>query len=418
MKDKVTSADDPEMIDKGSKTALTQILDRAIETSNERAFANVCDGNFRGANGGLMTAQRQLEGMVRAINGMTPSNIRDDFAEELLFNANETINDIDYALGNDKESIVPCEELSAESADKSKKKDLDRIRIATEETTTENSGGRGDQIEETLPSEDTVTSPSDVDLEKNSKSSSSSSGDTTKPQIVSGIFSSTGLAETLTPDSDNTTPTIFETGKEIDFEFEFYENSGTGIEHFELVTKIPEHKTIYDSELWIEYNKGQKTIINNPEGLWSSASISVKGDGLNPKVTVSMVFDKPMDTSDLILRVWDAKRNSIDIEFENVIKVIESPASEIIVTPELKIDPEPELEIDPEPIFSWERFDEWAGYSESDLTDEEFLKHLEIDGDNIPVWIKQNNAKWVKQGLISQDELVIALENLKNRGII
>jgi len=131
-----------------------------------------------------------------------------------------------------------------------------------------------------------------------------------------------------------------------------------------------------------------------------------------------MVFDKPMDTSDVILRVWDAKRNSIDIEFENVIKVIESPASEIIVTPELEIDPEPILEIDPEPVFSWERFNEWAGYSGSNLTDEEFLKHLEIDGNNIPSWIKQNNAKWVKQGLISQDELVIALENLENRGII
>jgi len=139
-----------------------------------------------------------------------------------------------------------------------------------------------------------------------------------------------------------------------------------------------------------------------------------------------MVFDKPMDTSDIILRVWDAKRNSIDIEFEDVIKVIESPASEIILKPELEIDPEPTLEIDPEPtleidpepIFSWERFNEWAGYSESNLTDEEFLKHLEIDGNNIPSWIKQNNAKWVKQGLISQDELVIALENLENRGII
>ena len=131
-----------------------------------------------------------------------------------------------------------------------------------------------------------------------------------------------------------------------------------------------------------------------------------------------MVFDKPMDTSDVILRVWDTKRNSIDIEFENVIKVIESPKSEIILKPEFEIEPESILEIDPESIFSWERFDEWAGYSESNLTDEEFLKHLEIDGNNIPSWIKQNNAKWVKQGLISQDELVIALENLENRGII
>ncbi len=404
MKEKVTNATVPEMIDKGSKTALTQILDRAIETAQERALKNVCDDNFRGTNGGLMTAQHQLEGLVRAINGMSPSNIRVEFAEELLSNADATINDIDDAVANGEESIVPCLDDFSKTTGNSKKNDLDRIRIATEETTTEDSA--------------TVPSPSDVDLEDISKSGSSSSGDTTEPQIVSGFFSSTGLAETLTPDSDKTTPTIFETGKEIDFEFEFYENSGTGIEHFELVTKIPEHKTIYDSELWIEYNKGQKPIIHNPEGFWSSASISVKGDGLNPKVMVSMVFDKPMDTSDVILRVWDTKRNSIDIEFENVIKVIESPKSEIILKPEFEIEPESILEIDPEPIFSWERFDEWAGYSESNLTDEEFLKHLEIDGNNIPSWIKQNNAKWVKQGLISQDELVIALENLENRGII
>ena len=63
-------------------------------------------------------------------------------------------------------------------------------------------------------------------------------------------------------------------------------------------------------------------------------------------------------------------------------------------------------------------FDKWAGYSEVSITDREFLSSIGINGNSIPKWIKQNDAKWVKQGLISQEDLIKALNNLDSRGII
>ncbi|KER05305.1 hypothetical protein AAA799E16_02058, partial [Marine Group I thaumarchaeote SCGC AAA799-E16] len=78
----------------------------------------------------------------------------------------------------------------------------------------------------------------------------------------------------------------------------------------------------------------------------------------------------------------------------------------------------PDVILDAEPIFSWGQFNEWAGYSSSSISDDKFLNHLEIEGDSIPKWFKNNNAKWVKDGLISQDVFVDALNNLSERGLL
>lgn len=95
------------------------------------------------------------------------------------------------------------------------------------------------------------------------------------------------------------------------------------------------------------------------------------------------------------------------------------PTSEII---ESSIIQEPTTKhdntMDPEPIFSWDKFNEWAGYSESSISDKEFLDNVGIDGSDIPNWVKQNNAKWLKEEKITQEEFVVSLENLKSRGII
>ncbi len=64
------------------------------------------------------------------------------------------------------------------------------------------------------------------------------------------------------------------------------------------------------------------------------------------------------------------------------------------------------------------KFNEWVGYTESSISDKVFLEHVGIDGSDILDWVKQNNAKWLKDGLITQDELMIALENLKSNEII
>ena len=167
-------------------------------------------------------------------------------------------------------------------------------------------------------------------------------GDSTSPDLSTNSFSSAnmGFGGMLSLDPNAVaSENLFFVGEKIDFVFEFYENSGTGVEHIELVTGISDHQTIYDSELWIEYDRGEEPIIHDSEGYWSDAGVTITGTGDKPRVLFSAVFDKPMGTSDIIVRVWDEKRNSVDIEFENVIKVINSPTTSVLDEPEIDSEP-------------------------------------------------------------------------------
>ena len=41
-----------------------------------------------------------------------------------------------------------------------------------------------------------------------------------------------------------------------------------------------------------------------------------------------------------------------------------------------------------------------------------------MEGEYIPDWLKNNNAKWLKDGLITQQDLALAIKNLHERKII
>jgi hypothetical protein len=184
MKNKVINATIPTDIDKGSQNALTQILDRAIEGAQERALEAICDGNFRGANGGVMTAQRQLEALIRAIEGMNKSNIRDHFAVELISNANATIEDIDATILNDEPSLNICTDDFGKASTTTSTGA--KIRSLGEETTSsedsdiaplDDSITKSSEDSDIAPLDDSITEPSEVDTEDKSKSSDNSALD-------------------------------------------------------------------------------------------------------------------------------------------------------------------------------------------------------------------------------------------------
>jgi len=270
---------------------------------------------------------------------------------------------------------------------------------------------------------DTITEITDIGARGLSESGGGGGGgggggDSSPPEVISmNIPPSTeifGGKLLLEPDSLLNLESLFVIGEEIDLEFEIFENSGTGIEHISLYTNIRDGSTLYDSDLFLQHNRGKPVITQDLQGVWESSDVTITEDGTSTKVVFHVIFSKPMDTSDIIIRTWDIKRNSWDYKFENIWQVIEVPSIGIITN-----DKESgELTPDQEPVFSWERFNEWAGYSQDILSDEEFLEHIGVEGEKIPSWIKKNNAKWVKDGLITQNDLVLALENLKSRGII
>ena len=110
-------------------------------------------------------------------------------------------------------------------------------------------------------------------------------------------------------------------------------------------------------------------------------------------------------------------------------KIIELQTDEPLIDPEpesvfdtetpnqLKVQTVPEM--DPEPLMSLDALSGWAGYSNENISDSEFLNHVGIDGEKIPSWFKNSKVgKWVLEGEITQQELVNALKFFKKHGFM
>ena len=198
------------------------------------------------------------------------------------------------------------------------------------------------------------------------------------------------------------------------------ENQGTNnLEHVTLYVDSRQPDLSQDFKTThVRWEKNSPVLINNPNGLLDSADIEITPiDAVNSKVRIDFAFAVPIDDVHLQLVVWDLSRNQIQEYYPSVLQVI-STESIISETTKDTLDPISEPVMDAEPMFSWQVFNKWAGYSSDITSDEEFLSHLGMEGEYIPKWIKGNNAKWLKDGLISQQELVDAIKNLHERKII
>ena len=240
-----------------------------------------------------------------------------------------------------------------------------------------------------------------------SSSGGGGGGPGAKPELLSLSFSniSTGILE-----ADKLAS--FEVGEEVDVELSFYESFGLGMEHVELYSNSG-HDLISNSDFWIEYDRYKPLVVHDPTlFLMEEPQVRAINEGTQTDVSFGLKIGKTLPESDIIIKAWDSKRNPIEIRFENAWEIVASTTSKS----EVIMDPEPT--IDPEPSFSWEIFNKWAGYSTETATDSDFLSHLGYDGEKIPYWFKKNNAKWLKDGLISQEDIINATEFLVEQGII
>ncbi len=146
-----------------------------------------------------------------------------------------------------------------------------------------------------------------------------------------------------------------------------------------------------------------------------------------------MSFSDTMETSDFVIRAWDDRLNSRDTIVYEAIEVLdsvsefpgfteggsesESSQSEtefqgVIVedsgVEQLTAD---EIENRKQIIL------QWAGYKEFSLTDEELLDRLNVQGEFLPLWVKENFGIWVYKGQVESDEIVQAIKYLEKIGI-
>jgi len=123
----------------------------------------------------------------------------------------------------------------------------------------------------------------------------------------------------------NTIPTIIhETGDPMQLTLNLFDN--TGVEHIALYTNLRGNaREISDSNTYIIYDEDKPLEIIDPEGYFYNVNFTESDEGTTYKITYDITFAKPMDTSDIIIRTWDPKRNSGDIKIFDAIKIIGEP---------------------------------------------------------------------------------------------
>jgi len=234
---------------------------------------------------------------------------------------------------------------------------------------------------------------------------------------------------------------VVETGTVFYIKLLLYENSGKeALEHVTLYTNIrgPSSK-VSQSDTYIRYNDGKVTL-RDVDGVFSNGYISFVERGGDLEVVFELTAQDTMNLSDIIVRAWDSSRNMREAKFVDAIEIVREARfvdaieivrgtaqslefGGIIDDAKLVMDPEPgvgkKYAIDPEPLISMEVLDDWSGFSSNYVSDSEFLSHIGIDGDEIPSWLKKSKiAKWVRDGMVSQQEFVNALKFLDKKGII
>jgi len=254
-------------------------------------------------------------------------------------------------------------------------------------------------------------------------------GDETPPSFESASISGGSgggggpdglIIEDLKFENDLQTITV-ETGEQITLKLTLYENSGvSALEHISLYTNLSGfERQVHQSDAYIRYDKGSPVSAHDPNGLFSDFDITINEVGGKLEIVFTLIFEKSMDTSDIIIRAWDVNKNSADTRLSEAIKVVDS--TKILEIPE-EID---ELGLSGtlgngtgEVFVDQEILEVWAGFESGSISDEELLKLLGIGGDKIPSWYKEKVAKWIIQGKVSQKEFVDALHFFFNQGFL
>lgn len=212
------------------------------------------------------------------------------------------------------------------------------------------------------------------------------------------------------------------TGETIQIELMMYENSGPqNVRHVDMYLNQKGNRIQNDnSETAITFDQNQMQL-RDPLNLIESANVvsSVLGNKIHFLFDVS--FSKTIDTSDILFRTWDTNRNAAYLHIPDALQVIDSEdmsSGDAVINDDV-VDTSQDsiLPTINESSFS-DAFDQWAGYATTSMPDADFLNQLGMDAEHVPKWFKQNNAKWFKDGLISQDDFVTALDDLNNRGIL
>lgn len=207
---------------------------------------------------------------------------------------------------------------------------------------------------------------------------------------------------------------IVKVGEEYRLRLTIYENSGPdALQHISLYTDLRGfEREIHHSDAYVRYDKGTGISEYDIQNLFSETDIFMLKNGPNLEVEFTIVFNKPMEESDLIIRAWDVNRNSWDTRFVKALEVIPSDLEIPFELDETLVENDAEMNLDTE------IFNQWSTFSEDSLSDSELLSKLGLEGNSIPEWYKTIVIPWIQEGLISIEEFVNSIKFFNQRGLL
>lgn len=121
-------------------------------------------------------------------------------------------------------------------------------------------------------------------------------------------------------------PTMkLETGKLLKLQIRMYENEGTdNIQHVTLYLNQHGENILNDlTETGITFEKEKDIQITDPNNLIEYATITHNIEEVKDVFEFELKFSKEMNTSDLLFRIWDTKKNSVNMYIPKILTVVD-----------------------------------------------------------------------------------------------
>ena len=246
----------------------------------------------------------------------------------------------------------------------------------------------------------------------------------------------------LLPSFSNTvTATTITTGTPVRLQLLAFDNAGpSAIAGVVLYANTIGSQGAPDSDTYIAWNQNQSPTVHDPNGFFSSVKLTNTVQSDKMLFTFDLVFTKPMQKPNLVIRAWNQAGYSMDTIVTNAWQVVAgnaaspttpttqptTPSIQQPTTPSTQQPTTPSIQQPTTPTTTQNAITQpqasssdvlsavkdWGGYSSHPITDSEFLKAMNInDASYIPSWVSKT-TKWVADGSVSTQEFQAAISYL------
>ena len=156
--------------------------------------------------------------------------------------------------------------------------------------------------------------------------SGSSNRDTSAPLFVDNSIT---IDQTVLVDGPGNEPVVVSTGDTVEFVVTASDNRGVdNITHIDIFLNHDGKRILNNlQETYVSFKYGD-LIIQNPQGLIESATMDTLLVGSDKKFIFNVIFNEPFDTSNVLVRAWDAYSNISMLYILDSLKVVPATIDE------------------------------------------------------------------------------------------